>query len=248
MLNQIIGRNVIYISKTESTNSFVKEQQGSLPNGTCVFAGEQTAGRGQQHTRWNSEKSKNITASVKLVPEKMEAEQQFKLNMSVSLGILDYLQEQHGIQGRIKWPNDILVDGRKICGILIENTLSGSQVQSSVIGFGMNINQTDFGDNLPNATSLALVCGRTFDVKEELRLLLECLDIRYRQLLVVPTKVLEEQYLRNVYGFDTLVEMRAEGGSFHAKITGIDTWGRLKTEKPDGTSGLYDIKQVQFVL
>lgn len=248
MLNQIIGRNVIYLSRTGSTNTYIKEQQGSMPNGTCVFAGEQTAGRGQQHASWNSEKSKNITASVKLEPQRISAEDQFRLNMSVSLGILDYLREQHGIEARIKWPNDILVDGKKICGILIENILAGNQVQLSVIGFGLNLNQTDFGPELPHATSLALICGRIFDIKEELRLILECLDIRYRQLLVVPAKVLEEQYLRNVYGFNTLVELQAGEESFYAKITGVDSWGRLKTEKPDGTSGLYDIKQVQFVL
>lgn len=248
MLNQIIGRNVIYLSRTASTNTFVKEQLASIPSGTCVIAGKQTAGRGQQQARWSSEKNRNITASIKLEPSRLEAEDQFRLNMSVSLAILDYLKEQHGITARIKWPNDILVQGHKICGILIENILSGSTIQSSVIGFGLNINQTDFGEDLPHATSLARLSGHTFDLQEELKLVLECIDTRYRQLLVVPPQVLEEQYLQNVYGFNQLVELRTGTESFHAKITGIDRWGRLKTQRPDGTSGLYDIKQVQFVL
>lgn len=151
--------NTLWLNTVDSTNSEALRRLGELPSGTVLAAYEQTAGRGQRGNRWFSEAGKNLTFSIVLkFPDGfLSAADAFLLNCLCSVSVVDFLAS-YGVSAQVKWPNDIYVGGRKICGMLLENGLSGASVAYSVMGLGINILQREF-PNLANATSLALVVG-----------------------------------------------------------------------------------------
>ena len=126
-----------------------------LPHATVVSTYNQTAGRGQRGNSWESEPHKNLTFSVLLKPQHIIAREQFYISEIVSVAIVNTLRKYIIDQPiAIKWPNDIYVNDDKICGILIENTLSGYSISQSIAGIGININQQTFLSNAPNPISL----------------------------------------------------------------------------------------------
>lgn len=150
---------VTWLDTVDSTNSEALRRLPSLPSGTVLAARAQTAGRGQRGNTWFSEPGKNLTFSVVLTfPDGfLAAADAFALNCLCSVSVARFLA-LYGVQASVKWPNDIYAAGRKICGMLLENGLSGSCIAHSVMGIGINVFQTEF-PNLANATSLALVAG-----------------------------------------------------------------------------------------
>ena len=148
--------HIIRLDNVDSTNTYLSGIASNSPHGTCVLADRQSAGRGQRGNTWESEPGKNLTFSVLLRPDGLHASQQFRISQAVSLAITDTLDGflPEGIEAKVKWPNDIYVGNRKICGILIENTLCGAAIQHSIIGIGLNINQRDFLSDAPNPVSL----------------------------------------------------------------------------------------------
>ena len=159
--------DIIWLDSIDSTNEEAKRHISDIDNLSVLSAYEQTEGRGQRGNTWTSTPGENLMFSIVLKFSDMSADggsvvlpplparDQFVLNEIASLSVADFLS-QHGISARIKWPNDIYVGSKKICGILIENSLRGSGISSSIIGIGLNINQRNFDVNLPNPTSLAL--------------------------------------------------------------------------------------------
>ena len=150
---------VTWLDSVDSTNSEAMRRLGALPSGTVLAAREQTAGRGQRGNTWFSEPGKNLTFSVvmKFPAGFLAAADAFALNCLCSVSVVDFLA-CYGVNAAVKWPNDIYVSGRKICGMLLENGLSECFVSHSVMGIGINVLQTEF-PNLANATSLALALG-----------------------------------------------------------------------------------------
>lgn len=150
---------VTWLDSVDSTNSEALRRLGALPSGTVLAAREQTAGRGQRGNTWFSEPGKNLTFSVvmKFPAGFLAAANAFVLNCLCSVSVVDFLA-CYGVNAAVKWPNDIYVSGRKICGMLLENGLSEGFVSHSVMGIGINVLQTEF-PNLANATSLALALG-----------------------------------------------------------------------------------------
>lgn len=148
----------LWLKTIDSTNSEALRRMGELPSGTVLAAYEQTAGRGQRGNTWFSEPGKNLTFSIvlKFPAGFLAAGDAFLLNCLCSVAAVDCLSG-FGVVASVKWPNDIFVGGRKICGMLLENGLIGSFVAHSVMGIGMNVFQTEFP--LVNATSLALALG-----------------------------------------------------------------------------------------
>ena len=147
------------IDRCESTNAAIDRQ---APHGYALMALEQTAGRGQRGNSWEAEPGRNITLSLMVRPEAIPVADQFRVSEAASLGILDLLCGL-GLQDvSVKWPNDIYVGDRKICGILIENSLSGNFLARSIIGIGLNVNQTRFLSDAPNPVSIAQLTGRTY--------------------------------------------------------------------------------------
>ena len=160
--------DIIWLGSTDSTNEEARRRLSDIDNLSVLSALEQTAGRGQRGNKWSSAHGENLTFSIVLKfpdPEQhgilapMKACDQFILTEIASLSVIDFLSS-YGISARIKWPNDIYVGNRKICGMLIENSLRGRQISSSIIGIGLNINQRNFDVNLPNPTSLAIETGK----------------------------------------------------------------------------------------
>lgn len=147
--------NIIKLDSIGSTNSYLASRAIDLPHATVVSTYNQTAGRGQRGNTWESEPNKNLSFSVLLRPKNIIARQQFYLSEAVSIAIVNTLNRHIPNQKiSIKWPNDIYVNDMKICGILIENTLSGYNITQSIVGIGLNINQLKFLSDAPNPISL----------------------------------------------------------------------------------------------
>ncbi len=247
MLNQNIGRTVIYISECDSTNSLIKDQISNFESGTCIYTGNQKAGRGQFKNSWHTTPHLNITASILIRPYKLLIENQFILSIISSLAICNYLQKQGLENVQIKWPNDILINRKKIAGILIENSIQDAFISHSIIGIGLNVNEISFPSFERPATSLKIETDKDYDIKLELEDMLKSLNSYYEKWLVVGNSKLEEEYLKNIYGFNDWVEIKDAEGNKHVKIAGIDKWGRIKTKQPDGLSGCYDLKEIKFL-
>ena len=147
--------DIIWLESVDSTNEEAKRHISDIDNLSVLSALEQTAGRGQRGNTWTSNTGENLMFSIVLKDPKISARDQFVLNEIASLSVVDFLSK-HEILAEIKWPNDIYVGSKKICGILIENSLHGTAISSSIIGIGLNINQRNFNVNLPNPTSMVL--------------------------------------------------------------------------------------------
>ncbi len=166
---------IIWLKLTDSTNDEARRRLDALDNLSVVAAGKQTAGRGQGDHTWTSAPGRNLTFTLilKFPPcAPLPASEILLLTQTVTRGIRRYLLSK-GVEARIKWPNDIYVGGRKICGILIENVLEGKRVAASMIGIGLNLNQLRFPASLPNPVSLRQLTGHSYDLQTELILLRE---------------------------------------------------------------------------
>lgn len=158
--------NIIRLQETDSTNSWVSAHAPELPSESLVIAHTQTAGRGQRGNTWESEPGKNLTFTLLMRLKAIPAIRQFRISQAVSIAICDTLEELYGVHCRIKWPNDIYAGDRKICGILISHSLTGSHIDHTIIGGGINVNQTIFRSDAPNPVSVAQLTGRTYNLDE----------------------------------------------------------------------------------
>ena len=166
---------IIWLNEVDSTNDEVRRRLSGLDNLSVVAAVRQTAGRGQGDHTWTSEPGRNLTFSLvlKFPPcGPVAAGELLLITQVVTRALREYLLGK-GLQARIKWPNDIYIEDRKICGILIENILDGKMIRSSIIGIGLNLNQLRFPPDLPNPVSVSQLTGQSYDPAAELRLLRE---------------------------------------------------------------------------
>jgi BirA family biotin operon repressor/biotin-[acetyl-CoA-carboxylase] ligase len=166
---------IIWLKLTDSTNDEARRRLDVLDNLSVVAARTQTSGRGQGDHTWTSEPGQNLTFTfvLKFPPcAPLAASEILRITQAVTHALREYLLSK-GVAARIKWPNDIYVGDKKICGILIENILGGKQVAASMVGIGLNLNQSRFPADLPNPVSLRQVTGRRYDLREELVLLRE---------------------------------------------------------------------------
>jgi BirA family biotin operon repressor/biotin-[acetyl-CoA-carboxylase] ligase len=243
----------------DSTNTRLLADQAGLPDRTVYAALYQTAGRGQKGNRWESRPGENLTFSILLKPEKLLAREQFIISQVVALGMLDFLRTE-GVDATIKWPNDIYVGDRKICGTLIEPTLSGGKVAAAVAGIGLNLNQKVFDPAIPNPTSLSLHTGKTYDVRKTLPLLLAPLFARFDKLWSpYALNGYDAEYLEHLYRrgeWRSFEEMpandvpteRRTGHRIEARILGIDNAARLLLEHRDGTLHNYGSKEIKYLI
>lgn len=201
---------------------------GMAQDGMVIWAGHQTEGKGQRGKKWENSRD-NIMMSL-IVRPTMPADRQFVLSMTVAITIAKYLQTIFDQwQVAIKWPNDIYINDKKTCGILIENVFKGMSWAFSVVGMGMNVNQTSFPEELPNATSLAINAGKTFDLTEMIT------DIR-SGLLNRMRQVSPENYNNILKEYNTLLfrknkevrfETRADKRQFDAFVQEVNEAGQL---------------------
>ena len=241
-----IGQNQVFVPQCHSTNSLATElmRNKDLAEGTIVITDDQTAGRGQRGNTWEAAPMKNLTFSVILKPSFLAAKDQFYLTIVVSLALREFLKIRLSSEVKIKWPNDILVANKKICGILIENSLSVDTIQHAIIGIGLNVNQNSFFINGP--TSMKLIAEHDFDLARELNLLLEKLEGYYLQLRSGKKELLKHEYLNHLYWIGERHEFRSKEEQFIGVITGIDENGRL-TILREGNEISVDLKEISFV-
>ncbi|MCX6257036.1 MAG: biotin--[acetyl-CoA-carboxylase] ligase [Bacteroidia bacterium] len=244
-----IGENIIWLFKIESTNDFTLNliEREAVNDGTVVVAFEQTAGKGQRGSLWESEKGKNFTFSIVLYPMFLKPEDQFYLSMAVSLGICDYIRTMTS-DVTIKWPNDIYIGNRKLGGTLIENSVLDNKIHHSVVGIGLNINQVEFSEITTNAVSMKMITGKEYDLEKELEIICQFLNARYNLLSENEFSYLENDYLLNMFGFDEIRKFKADNKIFDAKIIGISKYGELMLELPLGEIKHYRFKEVEYII
>jgi BirA family transcriptional regulator, biotin operon repressor / biotin---[acetyl-CoA-carboxylase] ligase len=228
-----MGKNVVFVPECHSTNALAHElsQNTSIIDGTILITNHQTAGRGQRGNTWDSEPGKNLTFSLVIKPYFLAITDQFFLNIFTSLAIHDVLRDKISATVNIKWPNDILVNRKKLCGILIENQIHGQQVSNSIVGIGLNVNQAHF--TLPAATSLLKETGLLSDLPDLFEDIVGSLESRYLQLRAGHLAALKEQYLERLYWKDEKHLFTSNDGPFEGSITGIDEIGKLKIKVAD---------------
>lgn len=207
------------IDECASTNSAL---QRDAAHGDALMALEQTNGRGQRGNTWEAEPRKNITLSLMLRPEELPATRQFEISEAVALGVADLL-DNLGIEDvGVKWPNDIYVGDRKICGILIENTVAGALIIRSVAGIGLNVNQTLFTSDAPNPVSLKQITGKDFDLETLAERMIE------RIMLRLEAGNNHADYRSRLWrGTGEWPWLTAEGQEFSAAIADVLPDGRL---------------------
>lgn len=244
-----LGKNFVGLPKVDSTNAFLAGLIHAAPaEGTVVFSAHQTQGRGQQGNTWLSEPDQNIACSVLLHPRFLSPAKIFQLNKAVALALAQALQSLlPGQEILIKWPNDILLNRRKVAGILLENQLGSTMVINSIVGFGVNVNQTKFGEGYGQPISMASAAGQEFELQMVLERILEQLEGRYLALRAGKTEALEHDYLHLLYGFQEEIPLMIDGERKMAMPVGVDTSGRLAVQV-DGGMRYFGIKEIAFIL
>lgn len=208
-----------------------------------VITPNQTAGRGQRGNGWEAEPGKNFTFSLILKPGMLAVKDQFYLNIFTSLALHDYLAGKTSTAVRVKWPNDIYVGSKKVCGILVESQISGNKFSHVVVGIGLNVNQQKFGTD--TATSLSVLTGREFDLQTELETLLKFVEARYLQLREGKLTLLMEDYLKVLYGLHKPLMFDTGGVRAEGMIMGVDESGRLRV-LIGGKEQVFGVKEVGY--
>jgi len=244
----------MYIEQTNSTNTYLKEH----PEVDAIYTTYQTAGRGQMGNSWESEKGKNVLLSVRIQPEHLLAVNQWQVCMAVSVAlwqmVAEYIEDWNRLT--IKWPNDLYYADKKLAGMLIEHTLSGQYLEESIVGVGLNVNQTIWQGSAPNPVSIKQITGKEIRVDE----LAEKLINRLRNLGIT-TANWEEQYRQYLYrrdGFYWWEEREVNmlptmngtrtAQSFEAKIVDITPHGELVLRKREGNEKRYHFKQIKYIV
>ncbi len=223
-----IGQHLVFVPECHSTNHELQRlmQQKGSAEGIVVITQHQTAGRGQQGNIWVSEPGKNLTFSIGLKPSFITIHEQFYLSIAVSLGLKDCLQ--HFLPDaaiKIKWPNDIMVNDKKICGILIENQVVNQQIDRTVVGIGLNVNQRFFP--MPQATSMNLESEKVFDLNDVFSELLERIEATYLRLKAGELEKLKQDYEENLYWRGELHEFSIDHQRQLGMLQGISEGGKL---------------------
>jgi BirA family transcriptional regulator, biotin operon repressor / biotin---[acetyl-CoA-carboxylase] ligase len=245
-----IGKVYQRFEELPSTNDYALEliAKSRPAEGMVIRTDKQTAGRGQFGSRWESAAGQNLTLSVVLYPVWLSAANQFRLSMVAALALYDAVKTlDAGLAVAIKWPNDLYLGAQKTAGILIQNSIAGQTLQSSVVGIGLNVNQLEFESNARNPTSLALALGRALDLDALMFALLECLERRYLQLKSGGHATIRAEYAAHLYRRGIESDFQRPGGPmFRGIILGVTEAGRLRilTEAGEET---FEVKEIQYV-
>lgn len=247
-----VGKNNIFLPEIPSTNSYATHllKNVNLAEGTLIHAASQTQGRGQRDQRWSSEPLCNLTVSFVMRPTFLELQKQFFLYLVAALAVHDTItglisNSQFDI--KIKWPNDILINRKKAAGILIENNLQNNRMNWSVIGIGLNVNQTVFPDHI-EATSLKKTSGNSFHLGETLKLLCIHLEKRYLALKSKKYKQIRTDYLDRLFGLNSGIDFQIGEKVENLVVKGIGDTGLLMLQDQQQVIREVDVKQVKWLI
>lgn len=244
----------LHLNQVDSTNAFLlrQQQEGTVVCGSVVSASDQTAGKGMGANKWESEPGLNLTFSMAVDMSFMKAADQFLLSQAVPLGLLDVLEPMLLDRMRdplltVKWPNDVFFGDRKLCGILINSTICGMDMGTSVIGIGLNVNQMKFQEWPSHPISLKMILGSDVETEPLLHQLVAAVDQRIQQLRTDEgVTSIKTAYLNRMYRYHTWADYMVDGVKVKRYITGIDSFGRLETLDASGNRFVYDIKEISF--
>jgi BirA family transcriptional regulator, biotin operon repressor / biotin---[acetyl-CoA-carboxylase] ligase len=251
MKTLFIGKNIVFLPEIPSTNSYAMHllKNVNLAEGTLVHTANQTQGKGQWDKRWSSEPSSNLTASVILKPSFIDLKKQFFLYQIAALACYDTitdLLDNGQFDIKIKWPNDILVNRKKVAGILIENNIQPGRINWSVVGIGMNVNQVSFPEHL-NAGSLKLASGKDFEVNKVMNLLCENLEKYYLRLKNKNFSEIRSIYLERLFGLNKCLKFDVAGRVEELTVSGISEIGLLVLVDKNKNVREVDVKEVKWL-
>ncbi len=255
-----IAMKIIRFKNIESTNQYLQRllDEGVDIMDNIVVADFQTSGKGQGKNVWQSEEGKNLLFSIALDMSFLKAENQFLLTQIVSVAMIDvlknYLPENSLF---IKWPNDIYYNDKKIAGILIKNEIKGMMLGTSIIGIGLNVNQTDFDENLPNPISMKIITGKDYDLEKILLEVAESLsrDVTYyttenKRDVIGASKISQrdDNYINHLYRYKKWASYEHEGEVKEMMIVGYDKFGRLILKEKNDREVVCDLKEIKFIV
>jgi BirA family biotin operon repressor/biotin-[acetyl-CoA-carboxylase] ligase len=238
--------NLIFTKETDSTNNLLRKliAEKDLPEFTVLQTDFQTAGKGQSGNKWQSERGKNLLCSILLKPENILAAEQFIISQMTGNAIKNTLNKfADGFS--VKWPNDIYLNDQKICGILIENDLTGNKIKNSIIGIGLNINQIQFPEKLPNPVSLKTVTGKSLLRKKIMENIVQNLK---RQYLPQNFTGIRAEYFENLYRRNEFFNYQSNNKIFRAKIIAVKNDGKLILATAEGEKKEFYFKEVKFMM
>lgn len=241
---------IIELSKVNSTNEYAVDllKSQDIPEGTVIWALEQYAGKGQGNKTWESEPGKNLTFTLLLHPTFLPPEKQFFLNEAIALGVLDFtgLFITKG-KNSLKWPNDIYAGNCKLGGILINNFISGMIFETSIVGIGLNINQTAFSSRIAHPVSLKMIINKEIELRTALIRLCQSIEFRYRQLQNADFKDLQDDYCKSLLGYNSWRNYLTGDLVKEGKIAGVTETGRLLVQNRESQILEFDHHQIEFL-
>ena len=221
--------------------------ESALIDYTIVSAKRQTEGRGQMGTKWDSEHSKNLTISVFKDMSTTFIEHPFYVSLITSLALIRTLQSFSIRKLSVKWPNDILSEDKKVCGILIENVIKQNNLKASIIGIGLNVNQTAFG-NLPKASSLKILSGNHYNLEEVLYTTIKFLKYYFMLIRKEEYEVIKREYESYLFRKNkpsTFID--SNGNMFTGIIKSISDSGSLQVLLEDDILKEFELKEITLL-
>ncbi|MBN2637779.1 MAG: biotin--[acetyl-CoA-carboxylase] ligase [Bacteroidales bacterium] len=243
--------SIHHFDSLKSTNEVAVKliTEGTAVEGTIISTTKQTQGKGQSNNSWESEKGKNLTLSLILEPAFLEPSRQFFLTQFISLALVDTVKKYLPKSPiRIKWPNDLYCGDKKMAGVLIQNFLKGNSIEFSVIGIGLNVNQTKFLSDAPNPVSMADITTNEFDLEIIQTDLLNAVNYYYEEIKNEKgrTNVLT-LYMNHLYRYQITSTYQDEQGIFTGRIKEVNSYGQLIIEDLTGKNRIYNFKEISFL-
>ncbi|MBK9291241.1 MAG: biotin--[acetyl-CoA-carboxylase] ligase [Bacteroidetes bacterium] len=241
--------NMLRLGPTTSTHKLLSEmlQAGEPVCGKVITADFQTGGRGQGNNTWHSAPGQNLLMSFCWCPRHLAASRQFEITMAVSLAIAGLMDAFAIPSVSIKWPNDIWSGNSKLAGVLISNTVSGALITHSIISIGLNVNQLDFPEELPNPVSMRMLSGRIYDRHGLLAELMDYMKKEIGRIEQGDAKLLRINYLNRLRGLGEIRQFRIGGNLVDCKIAGVDEFGRIQLATAPGQLQAYDLSEARMV-
>lgn len=243
-----IDNKLIRFKQVESTNLTAEKlfAAGEVAGGAVIFADYQTNGRGTGDNSWHSDAGSNVLMSMIFQPEFLSPANQFMIQKAVSLGVCGFISQVISLPVKIKWPNDIYVDGKKLAGILGKSLVQGNIFSACIMGLGLNVNQVNFPEILPNPLSLAMITGKVYDRLDIAMQIAESVLEQYHLLKSGNHEAINIAYLKNLLNYGVEATYNLDGAIIKGIIRDVDQFGRLVLETAQGNQ-TYDMKEIALV-
>ena len=236
MQTKWVGREVVFLEETGSTNEEARKLAfAGYPHGTLVVADSQTGGKGRRGRSWHTPKGSSIAMSLILKPE-LGAEYASMLTLVQAMAVAKAIEENCGLKAQIKWPNDILVNEKKVCGILTEMNMEGMKISSIIVGTGINVNQDSFPEDISDiATSLKIESGKIQSRENLVKRICELFEIYFEMFMESKdlSAILKEYNLRLI-SKGRMVKVLDPKEEFMGEALGINACGELLVKKESG--------------